>query len=101
MDIEEFGSTPIEADALALVEFGFAVIVGNALLLAGFCEANIESVSALLISVRDGAVLSRAKPRNQTYRLAISVRSFISASTAAIFSADDGWGRPSPKNDIL
>lgn len=35
------------------------------------------------------------------YRFSISDMSFISASTAAIFSADEGWGRPNPRNDIL
>ncbi len=37
----------------------------------------------------------------KAYRLCISARSFISASTAAIRSAEDGWGRPSPKKDML
>lgn len=35
------------------------------------------------------------------YRFSISDMSFISASTAAIFSADEGWGRPNPRNDIF
>lgn len=33
VDLEEFGDTPIEADALALVEFGFAVVGGDT-----FCQ---------------------------------------------------------------
>lgn len=31
----------------------------------------------------------------------MSIISFISASTAAIFSADVGWGRPNPRKDIV
>lgn len=36
-----------------------------------------------------------------TYRFIMSAMSFISASTAAIFSADEGCGRPNPRNDML
>lgn len=39
--------------------------------------------------------------RGRPYRLIISVKSFISASTAAIFSAEVGWGLPNPRNDIF
>lgn len=35
------------------------------------------------------------------YRFIMSAMSFISASTAAIFSADEGCGRPNPRNDML
>lgn len=31
----------------------------------------------------------------------MSIISFISASTAAIFSADEGWGRPNPRKDMM
>lgn len=40
VDIEELGGTPVETDALALIELGLAVVVRDTLLLAGFCEAN-------------------------------------------------------------
>ena len=33
--------------------------------------------------------------------LNISVMRSISCSAAAIFSADDGWGRPSPNIDMI
>lgn len=50
---------------------------------------------------------SHGKYRNEagfgkkTYRLCIEAISFISCSTAAIFSADVGCCLPIPKNDIL
>lgn len=39
--------------------------------------------------------------RATAYRFIMSAMSFISASTAAIFSADEGCGRPNPRNDML
>lgn len=39
MDVEELGRAPIETDALALVDLALAVVVGDALLLAGLCKA--------------------------------------------------------------
>lgn len=41
------------------------------------------------------------KAQATTYRFIMSAMSFISASTAAIFSADEGCGRPNPRNDML
>ncbi len=52
-------------------------------------------------SARASLVLRGRQRQDRTYRLCMSARSFISASTAAIRSADEGWGRPRPKNDIL
>ncbi len=46
MDVEELGGASVQADALALVEFGFPVVGWDALLLAGSREAN----RAMLIS---------------------------------------------------
>lgn len=39
--------------------------------------------------------------RDKTYRACISAMTLISFSTAAIFSAEVGWGRPRPRKDIL
>ncbi len=39
--------------------------------------------------------------RNAAYLLNISVTRSISCSAAAIFSADDGWGRPNPNIDMV
>jgi hypothetical protein len=43
----------------------------------------------------------QAAVEKTSYRLCISDRSFISDSIAAIFSAEVGWGRPKPRNDIV
>lgn len=40
MDVEEFGSAPVEADALALIELGFSVFIGNTLLRARLGESS-------------------------------------------------------------
>jgi hypothetical protein len=38
---------------------------------------------------------------DSTYLLNMSVTRSISCSAAAIFSADDGWGRPNPNIDMI
>ena len=113
VDLEKLGHAAVHAHALALVELAFPVVGGNALLLAGPRESGGE-----MISLRNQVVctgkriyslfafsLIHAKDRGagilKPYRVIISVRSFISASTAEIFSSDVGCGRPNPRNDIL
>lgn len=49
---------------------------------------------------KEGGV-SGLESRATAYRFIMSAMSFISASTAAIFSADEGCGRPNPRNDML
>lgn len=44
VDVEELGGAPVEADALALVEFGLAVVGRYALLLARSCEAREQQL---------------------------------------------------------
>lgn len=53
MDVEELGRAPVETDALALIDFALAVVGGDALLLAGLCEAGQRSRASL------GAKVSR------------------------------------------
>jgi len=93
VDLEELANATVEADGLALVEVTLAVGVGNALLGAGLDK------TAKLVSTRrrcDSELLS------VVYRLYMSETMSISASAAAIFSAEEGWGRPAPKRkDIL
>ena len=93
VDLEELADATVEADGLALVQITLAVGVGNALLSTGLDK------TAKLVSTRrrcdDGLV-------GGVYRLYMSETMSISASAAAIFSADEGWGRPAPKRkDIL
>lgn len=49
----------------------------------------------------EGAWEERAIEGRETNLLNISVTRSISCSAAAIFSADEGWGRPSPNIDIF
>lgn len=58
MNVEELGGTPVEANALAFVELGFAVVGRYTLLLACSCEAREQHriVSSSCTSV------SRATP---------------------------------------
>lgn len=56
VDFEELAHTAVEADGLALVEVGFAVLGRNALLGAGIDEPGKEMVSTLLGISRAGHV---------------------------------------------
>lgn len=91
VNVEELGGAPVEADALALVELALAVVIGHALLGAGLGEAI-----GYVKSAYDGLPCYCVWDKNggddgdQSYRFIISVRSFISDSTAAIFSAEEG-----------
>lgn len=93
VDLEELADATVEADGLALVEIALAVGVGNTLLGAGLDK------TVKLVSTRcryDSGLLC------SVYRLYMSETMSISASAAAIFSAEEGWGRPPPKRkDIL
>jgi len=93
VDLEELANATVEADGLALVEVTLAVGVGDALLGAGLDK------TVKLVSTRrrcDSELLS------VVYRLYMSETMSISASAAAIFSAEEGWGRPPPnRKDIL
>jgi hypothetical protein len=103
MGFEELGRAPVEADALALIELALAVVGGDALLGAHVDEARQQKGSAGEYQSGDH-VPCRGEERHccrDPYRLCISAMSFISVSTAAIFSADEGWGRPKPRNDMV
>lgn len=59
MDVEELGRASIETDALALVDLALAVVGGDALLLAGLCEAVHHVGHELHLSLDGADLLSR------------------------------------------
>jgi hypothetical protein len=93
VDLEELADATVEADGFALVKVTLAVGVGDTLLGAGLDK------TAKLISTRGRCDSGQL---GGVYRLYMSETMSISASAAAIFSAEEGWGRPPPKRkDIL
>jgi hypothetical protein len=54
---------------------------------------SLQSPKLACLQERDGCEGEKGK-----YLLNISVTRSISASAAAIFSAEEGWGRPNPPN---
>lgn len=99
MDVEEFGSASVEADTLALVEVALAVVVGHALLGADSCKTRTQQLAHYYVCSTN--IYIQVVAEKTSYRLCISDRSFISDSMAAIFSAEVGWGRPNPRNDMV
>ena len=88
VDFEELADAAVEADGLALVEVGFAVGSGNALLGAGVDEPVGEGGS---VSWREFGRASYSELYQGTaYWLNMPETISISASAAAIFSAEEG-----------
>lgn len=48
-----------------------------------------------------GRELGRGRGKERNYRECISATTLSSFSTAAIFSAEVGWGLPKPRKDML
>lgn len=99
MDVEKLGRASIHAHTFALVEIGFAVIVGDALLRAICGQAERMLLSKQLRgdeaeSSRKGLAVGRTRSNAArdvgTYRDCILVMRLISVMTAEIFSSDDG-----------
>jgi hypothetical protein len=95
VDLEELAHAAVQAHGLALVQVGFAVLGRDAFLGAGVDESVVES--ALVRWCHLGAHTSTCKGTDATYWLNMLETISISASAAAIFSAEEGWGRPWPK----
>jgi hypothetical protein len=87
VDFEELAHAAVEAHGLALVEVGFAVLGGNALLGAGVDEpGERRHVSIDPSEIARNSMDARIK----TYWLNMLETISISASAAAIFSAEEG-----------
>lgn len=115
VNLEELAHAAVQAHGLALVEVGFAVLWGNALLGAGVDEpakvkvwlemkgARLQRVSEIGVwRARLGSVFTMRSRwfeggEVRIYWLNMPETISISASAAAIFSAEEGWGRPPPK----
>ena len=95
VDLEELAHAAVQAHGLALVQVGLAVLGGDALLGAGVDECVVGS------ALVRWSHWERARPlvmgTDATYWLNMLETISISASAAAIFSAEEGWGRPWPK----
>ena len=88
VDLEELTHAAVEANGLALVEVGFAVLRRNALLGAGVDEPVGEGGS---VSWREVGRASYSELYQGTaYWLNMPETISISASAAAIFSAEEG-----------
>jgi hypothetical protein len=95
VDFEELAHATVQADRLAFVEVGFAVLGRDALFGAGVDEPGREEDSQFWVAVF-------LRGLDVTYWLNMLETISISASAAAIFSAEEGWGRAPPKRkDIL
>lgn len=103
VDLEELADTAVEANGLALVELALAVLRGNALLGAGVDEPGKSRVRWGFFDLLAQCARRRFDAQTgEIYWLNMPETISISASAAAIFSAEEGWGRPPPKRkDIL
>lgn len=102
VDVEELGGAAVEAHALALVELALAVVGRDALLLAHPVQAIFVLESHQLSGSDRSNHGVRVLRKGAPYRFCMSKTIFISFSTAAIFSADVGCGRPpNPRKDMV
>jgi len=97
-NIEELGHTSVQADGFAFVEVGFSVVCWYAFLGTRFVESAID-VSACLL--RSTAVFMLPWNLGGRYRLTMPEIISSSDSAAAIFSAEEGCGRPPNMNDMV
>ena len=88
VDLEELAHAAVEADGLALVEVGFAVLGRNALLGAGVDEPGERENQYGMMSY--ASAMCAAMNCKATYWLNMPETISISASAAAIFSAEEG-----------
>lgn len=88
VDLEELAHAAVEADGLALVEVGFAVLGRNALLGAGVDEPGERRNQ--YGPVCHASAMCAATACRATYWLNMPETISISASAAAIFSAEEG-----------
>jgi hypothetical protein len=88
VDLEELAHAAVEADGLALVEVGFAVLGRNALLGAGVDEPGERENQYGMVSY--ASAMCAAMNCKATYWLNMPETISISASAAAIFSAEEG-----------
>ena len=89
MSLKEFGGAPVQANSLALGQLALAVRLVEAL-----GRADFDHPSDMINLRHSSEKLNLGK--RKTYRECISATTLSSFSTAAIFSAEVGWGLPKP-----
>ena len=82
--LEELGDASVQANGFAFVQVAFTVVGGYALLRAGLGETRYRAQLNDDLHWGVGA----------SYRVNMSDTISTSVSAAAIFSADESWGRP-------